>query len=227
MDAINTGLIFGAVPNQNDILDLFRIYQRHGKNVVNNVFVQEIYVKITTDYFRTKGFKYRNKLQKIEDVSIYPTSFFCPQPYGKKIKHNLKSAYTIHHYDGSWIGKIKKYFHQINKNSLSYIILFGLGKLHLTYKIATLLHLEKVFGRKNNLQNMTEARMYLQQVSEKPHGYAISLKAISLEYEYDLSVIIPAYNVQDYLTDCLNSVVDQTSRYKFEIFIYLYKDKLT
>lgn len=115
--------------------------------------------------------------------------------------------------------KIKKYFHQINKNSLSYIILFGLGKLHLTYKIATLLHLEKFLGRKNDLPNMTEARMYLQQVSEKPHGHAISLKAISLEYEYDLSVIIPAYNVQEYLTDCLNSVVDQTSRYKFEILV--------
>lgn len=102
-DSIATGLILGAVPNNNVINDLLMIYDSKGDNLTKGEFVETTCVEITTTYFKRKGFKFRNKLQVIDHSTIYPTIYFCPQrPGTNKIKLS-PVTYTIHHYSASWL----------------------------------------------------------------------------------------------------------------------------
>ena len=39
------------------------------------------------------------------------------------------------------------------------------------------------------------------------------------EHELDLSIIIPAYNVENYICDCIDSVIEQKTKYSYEIII--------
>ncbi|MDV0430139.1 glycosyltransferase [Lactiplantibacillus sp. DA1] len=94
-DSIASGLIFGAEPQHVDVQALLAIYQ---KNTWNTNFLHQNCVTITTNYFRSLGFKYFDRLQIVSASRIYPTRYFCPIKYGNQ--HGKLSAATIsiHHY---------------------------------------------------------------------------------------------------------------------------------
>jgi len=102
MDAINTGLIVGAVPRQKNIEELLTQYDKRGMNLMDGKFIMDTCVQITTSYFRRKGFKYVDKIQRVDESTIYPTSFFCPQKYGEWRPKITSSTHIIHHYYGNW-----------------------------------------------------------------------------------------------------------------------------
>ncbi|ETY72709.1 glycosyl transferase [Lactiplantibacillus fabifermentans T30PCM01] len=92
-DSIATGLILGSQPNNNKLKDLMNIYDSKGANIQNNKFVRTTCVEITTKYFRAHGFKYKNKIQRVNNCTIFPTSFFCPQrPGTKKCQGQFKNV---------------------------------------------------------------------------------------------------------------------------------------
>ena len=64
---------------------------------------------------------------------------------------------------------------------------------------------------KNYLEELTK-------ISEFPKGTSISTKTI-LDGDYDLSIIVPAYNVQDYIRKCITSLVNQKTKYKYKVII--------
>lgn len=102
-DAINTGLIFGAVPQQKNVGELLGIYDSLGKNIDNGNFIKKSCVKITTEYFMKLGFKRKNKYQIVDNCSIYPTDYFCPQRPGELKPIITQNTITYHHYLGSWV----------------------------------------------------------------------------------------------------------------------------
>lgn len=101
-DAINTGLMVGAVPKNDTVLSLMKLYQDRGTNKIDNRFDETTCVEITTDYFYKLGFQYKNKNQKVNNCMIYSTEYFCPQLLGSRKVKITDNTFSIHHYSASW-----------------------------------------------------------------------------------------------------------------------------
>lgn len=57
----------------------------------------------------------------------------------------------------------------------------------------------------------SDARMYLENYSARPQGTCYTENKIDLQY--DVQIIIPAYNVEKYIRECLKSVFAQETQY--------------
>lgn len=66
-------------------------------------------------------------------------------------------------------------------------------------------------------QAVIENEKYLNSLCQKITNSCISLNAI--EYIYDLQIIIPAYNVENYISSCLESVLRQKTKYKILVTV--------
>ena len=62
-----------------------------------------------------------------------------------------------------------------------------------------------------------DARQKLQAFSACPTGTCRTENAVSLQY--DVQIIIPAYNVEKYVQQCLDSVFQQVSQYKILVSV--------
>lgn len=107
-DAIATGLMFGSVKYHKVIASLIHIYDLKGENIENTDVTCETCVSITTRFFKQRGFKYKNSKQVVAGVTIFPTEYFCPRPYGATSLTITTNTYTIHHYSGTWIASSDK-----------------------------------------------------------------------------------------------------------------------
>lgn len=76
-------------------------------------------------------------------------------------------------------------------------------------------------SRLSRISSMTadEAAAILQQYSPKPEGTAIRENRLEIPFLYDLQIIVPAYNVEKYLRQCLESILGQKSKYRFHVTI--------
>lgn len=69
----------------------------------------------STQVLLQHGLKQNNELQKIDDVTIYPTEYFCPKSIKTRLIQTTENSYTIHHYDGSWVtGATRKLINEKN-----------------------------------------------------------------------------------------------------------------
>lgn len=103
IDSINTGLMFGAVKHHPVLQDLIAIYQSFPSELSAKEIRSKTCVTITSDYFRSRGFVDKNRLQMVDECVIYPTEYFCPQPYGENKMKITKNTISTHHYASSWM----------------------------------------------------------------------------------------------------------------------------
>lgn len=66
--------------------------------------------------------------------------------------------------------------------------------------------------------DVQEKRKYLQSIVPKPLGTCFT-DNIFVDSDYDLQIIIPAYNVEKYIERCLDSVIGQKTRYRFVVIV--------
>lgn len=66
-------------------------------------FNQKTIVSYTTEVLHNKGLHSEDILEKIGDISFYPSEFFCPMDSTTGIIRITPNTYSIHHYDCSWI----------------------------------------------------------------------------------------------------------------------------
>ncbi|KAA8815143.1 glycosyltransferase family 2 protein [Bifidobacterium callitrichos] len=68
--------------------------------------------------------------------------------------------------------------------------------------------------------HISNARELLQRFSPKPsYRYKKPTTLTPFAENYDVSVIVPAYNVESFIEECLTSLVEQQSNYSFEIIV--------
>ena len=67
--------------------------------------------------------------------------------------------------------------------------------------------------------NADEAAAILQQYSPKPEGTGIRENRLESPFLYDLQIIVPAYNVEKYLRQCLESILGQKTKYRYHVTI--------
>lgn len=110
---ISTGLGFGAERGSKVILDLMKLYEdRLFINEKNNLDLTPTPI-IITNYLKTKGFKDKNIVQKIDELMIYPTEYFAAKDYLTNKLAVTDNTYSIHHYDNSWGSNSQPFFNKI------------------------------------------------------------------------------------------------------------------
>jgi mannosyltransferase OCH1-like enzyme len=104
--------IFGAIPHHPLLTGLLNYYLN--RSFIKSNGAQDI-KPLPTIFNEIVAKKYRftpNKnlqFTNIEDISIYPCDYFSPKNiYFKQIKRTVNTV-AIHHFDGSWFPKNKKY----------------------------------------------------------------------------------------------------------------------
>jgi len=110
------GLGLGVTPNHEVIkkmMDYYKglefVFNPDGKDQMTIVYV-------ATDVLRRLGLKDMAGIQRVEDVYIYPSEYFCPINITTKRLHITPNTCTIHHYAATWMDKkfslknfVKKY----------------------------------------------------------------------------------------------------------------------
>ena len=76
----------------------------------------------------------------------------------------------------------------------------------------------RLFLKKTLDINYKDARKKIMELSNKPNKNYICNKR-SIDKNIDLSIIIPAYNVSEYIDECLQSVINQKTKYNYEIIV--------
>ena len=75
-----------------------------------------------------------------------------------------------------------------------------------------------LFINHGKLPNINKAREYISNYSPKPLGNCLTKNQVK-EPVYDLKIIIPAYNVEQYVDDCLLSILSQETDYTFTVTV--------
>ncbi|WP_022760615.1 glycosyltransferase [Butyrivibrio sp. AD3002] len=96
------------------------------------------------------------------------------------------------------------------------------NKLHKTrcyniYKTARYL-LCYLFSKKVLKNNVEDAYSLLNSYYPKPDSTCLGNNVIS-EPKYDLQIIVPTYNNEKYLEECINSIISQKTTYKWKLII--------
>lgn len=105
-------------------------------------------------------------------------------------------------------------FYRITKNkTIANILTFlGYSVLLMYYYIA------RIFLRKGLNISKEEAFKKVNEVSKKPiKKYTLNKRII--DENIDLSIIVPAYNVSEFIEECINSVLKQKTEFKYELIV--------
>lgn len=107
---IAAGLGLGAVPQMAIYKEILEDYQqRHFFSEAKQQNLTTV-VEIVSHIFERYNFNTQNnKIQKINDVTIYPPEYFCPKRPGDAFINVTENTYTIHHFDGSWMPPKQKF----------------------------------------------------------------------------------------------------------------------
>lgn len=102
------GLGFGAVAKNTYILAMREAYVgRHFRKDDGSYDLTASPV-LQTNTLAAHGLQRTGHFQKLGDLAVYPKVFFSPMNhYNRKIRRN-HNTFSIHHFDGSWVGKKEK-----------------------------------------------------------------------------------------------------------------------
>jgi hypothetical protein len=109
---VGLGLGFGAMKNSNILKEILNTYNDIEFINPDGTLNTTPSPQYQTEFMLKKGLVSNNRLQVIEGLTIYPSDVLCPKNFttGKlKITHN---TYSIHHFDGSWMGIGQKARHE-------------------------------------------------------------------------------------------------------------------
>lgn len=192
--------LIGAVPHCKIIKDLLLYYQTSPFETTKNGYDTTANTKRITKYLE-KNFNMKPPYSTDKPIilkdkhTVYPYFYFCK-------KEDNKENYAIHHYNVSWFDRYRRrdicsiggytvsIFKEINKKSQTMPVCTSetvLKKYKLNSK-KSLVIVKKMLNKKEN----------------------------STPPEPLITIIIPVYNVEKYLKDCLDSVINQTYK-NFEV----------
>lgn len=77
----------------------------------------------------------------------------------------------------------------------------------------------KYFKRKYKLKSLDEATNELDKYAKNNHYTSYFENKNINEKKYDLDIIIPAYNVEKYIAECLNSIFNQKTKYNYRVIV--------
>ena len=117
-NAVAPGLGLGCNPGLGLYKKILDLYQSLHFNNPDGTINFKTVVDYTTELLVKDGLKNISGIQKVNEIYIYPSEYFCPINIVSKKLHITPNTYTIHHYMGSWTDKsimwyIKRYFRKL------------------------------------------------------------------------------------------------------------------
>ena len=85
-----------------EILEFYKKKHFFNKDGIADTTTIVIYV---TNILKNHGWAGEEKIQKIEEILIYPQEYFCPMDYETGKVVITQNTYTVHHYTASWHSK--------------------------------------------------------------------------------------------------------------------------
>lgn len=87
------------------------------------------------------------------------------------------------------------------------------------YAARCLLRLAGIWQKNSELPSPVKAEELLNSISADPHTTALCTKLPSGDKKYDLQIIVAAYNMGDVIERCLNSVLNQSTQYHYQLVV--------
>ena len=103
--SVAPGLGLGVNPGLGLVKKMLDYYEGQHFVFVPGGIGQLTIVHIATEVLCEAGLKNVEGIQKVEDVYIYPSEYFCPINLKTNRIHILPNTRTIHHYAGTWQDK--------------------------------------------------------------------------------------------------------------------------
>lgn len=94
--------IFGAEKENPIIRDLLKDYDDRKFLLDDGRFDLTTNTTVITETFLSMGICPNGKLQKLDQIHIYPQIYFCPNNFTRIWDKPSAKSYTIHHFEGSW-----------------------------------------------------------------------------------------------------------------------------
>lgn len=104
---IATGLGFGAEPKNNIIKAMLDEYEGVHFNIPNGFDLTPCPVR-NSRALKKYGWDGKDKILKVDNGTVYPSDYFCPEEYSSDIKRYSSNTISIHHYDSSWKSEKEK-----------------------------------------------------------------------------------------------------------------------
>lgn len=111
----------------------------------------------------------------------------------------------------------KKYYNKFY-NKLNNEILSSIFARILTIIIYIIYLIKRMFCKEKVDIDYNEARIRVEDITPKPNEKYLCNNRICSK-NVDLSIIIPAYNVENYIENCLESILNQKTKYNIEVIV--------
>ena len=117
INSVPTG-IMGSEPKVKIFKEFLDYYENKAFITENGKMDTTTNVTTITNIMSNKGLNKNNKLQTVEELTLYPKEYFCPIEYGTNKKNITQNTYTIHWFAGSWVPKKEKIRIKIYKENV-------------------------------------------------------------------------------------------------------------
>lgn len=115
VDSIALGLGFGAEKGNQVIKRMLDEYDTYDFVKSNGELNLKPSPEYQTEFFNRMGFESGEKIQKIEEITIYPTQYFNPTDLNTGKVNLCSETFSIHHYSASWLSPKKKIRYSFHK----------------------------------------------------------------------------------------------------------------
>ena len=131
VDTVNPGLGMAASLRDPLYAEILQYYEKADFIKPNGRMDLTTVVTLVTGILKKHGFTKGNKIQTVENLTIYPIDYFNPKDQRTCIITVTDNTYTIHHFDASWSLPLRKKYMEYSKtlipkvgSGITYIILF-------------------------------------------------------------------------------------------------------
>ncbi len=111
---INSGQGFGAVPKHPLVKKMLDIYTDLPFINADGTLNTTPSPHYTSRIMRDEGFELNNTRQRIGDVDLYPSDYFCPKDWLTLEMNVTQNTHSIHHFLASWWTEEEKRKHEEN-----------------------------------------------------------------------------------------------------------------
>ena len=234
--------IIGAKKENKIIKSFFNSYENRSFIKEDGTYNDEPNTEMATNICCEYGLKLNNTIQNLKHITVYPKTFFSPLGYEESEYNFSEDTYVIHHFDGRWMSDEKKFEsmqrRKINRKKNLLKRYLGYKKANfildfnsnIRYKLGSIYRIGEFYIKKyfkKDIINLEIPKVYdyIYSIYNKPNQSNVPksrsrLKVIENTKNYvDVSVIIPAYNVENYIEECIESILNQVTEYTFEIIV--------
>lgn len=101
-NTVNPGSIMASPPGSPLIAEILKDYAAlHFSNPDGSLNTKTI-VAYTTECLRRHGFTGGNRMQTVEEFTIYPSEYFCPFEHETQMFLPTENTYSRHHFAATW-----------------------------------------------------------------------------------------------------------------------------